>query len=511
RASSSGWLPARPLLSLGLLQVVLGCCLVALNFGALSLSGAARVKNACPFWAGYSVILSGIIGLATWKRPMTLLTNLFVLLSTICVLLNLAGFILGCQGIQFVSSVPRCDLVDMGENKICFCCGELHLTKCTEEETALKLYHTKSCSTAHHLLKKVLFALCALNGLTTTVCLVVAALHYLQIFTTRRSYTDESQIQDQDHILDPDDFVPPVPPPSYFATFHSCTPRMSCRMLHPDVIPLPHINRARIQGVEVFCPLDPLPPYEAVWSQNSSEQEGALQISVVEVADSGEVSDRQASQGRQIPESSSRVSLSPSNASLVPAGGLCRRNFNPLRKRSRSDPVLHCRLLQGAVIRFEAEMQTAVKLQLCSVTLRMSLRARALRGRPQSLTDYKSYTDTERLVAWILEQSSCSMSPDIHEMVENIKSVLKSDEKHVAEAIITSATFLEQVMTPVQQAMSLSAHVLPSRQHPGFLHLDGCGDLSTFTTDEDQLAERTIQRAEHEQPHTLTGVVRETV
>lgn len=28
-----------------------------------------------------------------------------------CVLLNLAGFILGCQGAQFVSSVPRCDLV----------------------------------------------------------------------------------------------------------------------------------------------------------------------------------------------------------------------------------------------------------------------------------------------------------------------------------------------------------------------------------------------------------------
>lgn len=37
--------------------------------------------------------------------------NLFVLLSIICVLLNLAGFILGCQGIQFVSSVPRCNLV----------------------------------------------------------------------------------------------------------------------------------------------------------------------------------------------------------------------------------------------------------------------------------------------------------------------------------------------------------------------------------------------------------------
>lgn len=41
----------------------------------------------------------------------SLQVNLFVLLSVVCILLNLAGFILGCQGAQFVSSVPRCDLV----------------------------------------------------------------------------------------------------------------------------------------------------------------------------------------------------------------------------------------------------------------------------------------------------------------------------------------------------------------------------------------------------------------
>ncbi|PKU43013.1 hypothetical protein llap_6686 [Limosa lapponica baueri] len=465
------------------------------------------------------VILSGILGLTTWKRPMMLLANLFVLLSIICVLLNLAGFILGCQGVQFVTGVPRCDLVDVGENKICFCCEELHLTKCTEEETALRLYNVKSCGAAHLLLKKVLFALCALNALTTTVCLVAAALHYLQIFATRRSCIvseckDESQIEDQDHVLDPDDFVPPVPPPSYFATFYSCTPQTSCRMLGSDVIPLPHIYGARIKGVEVFCPLDPPPPYEAVWSQNSSEQEDALQISIVEVVDSGEVSDRLASQGEEIPESSSRVSISPSNASPVPAEGVCRRAFSPLRKRSKSDPALHSHLLQGELVFLllscEAATQTDVNPQLCAVTLRKSVRARALRGRPQSLIDYKSYTDTRRLVAWILEQSSCSMSPDIHELVENIKSVLKSDEEHMAEAI-TSATFLEQVMTPAQQATSSSAHVLPFRRRPGLLHRESCGDLSTFTTDEDELPERRIQRAEHERPHSLIGVVRETV
>lgn len=39
--------------------------------------------------------------------------NLFVLLSLICVLLSVASFIVICQGIQFVSNVPRCDVVSV--------------------------------------------------------------------------------------------------------------------------------------------------------------------------------------------------------------------------------------------------------------------------------------------------------------------------------------------------------------------------------------------------------------
>lgn len=52
--------------------------------------------------------------------------NLFVLLSVICVLLNLAGFILGCQGAQFVSSVPRCDLVSRHSDLHIFLRSMLH-------------------------------------------------------------------------------------------------------------------------------------------------------------------------------------------------------------------------------------------------------------------------------------------------------------------------------------------------------------------------------------------------
>ncbi|XP_037979288.1 protein FAM189A2 isoform X2 [Motacilla alba alba] len=462
----------RSLLGLGLLQTGLGCALVAVCFGALSLSSAPQVKNACPLWAGSSAILCGILGLTTWKRPMRLLVNLFVLLSMISFMLNVTGLILGCQGIQFVSGVPRCDLMDMDENKTCFCCEELHPTTCTEAKAVLKLYHVKSCSAAHLLLK------------------------------------DECEIEGEDRNLDPDDFVPPVPPPSYFATFNACTPQCHSTPVS-DVISLHYIYVTRIRGVEVYCPLDPPPPYETVCSSKSSEQGGALEINGVEDVDSGEVSGRQSSQAEEIQEPSSRVSLSPSNASCVPAGKN-RRAFSPLWKCSKSDPVLlHCQLPQETVLRCETATLNDVN-PLHAVTLRKSSRAGASRGRPQSLIDYKSYMDTKRRVAWILEQS-CSMSPDIHDLVENIKSVLKSDEKHMAEAV-TSATFLEQAMTtPAQQAASLRVHVLPSRLHPGLLYLESCGDLSTFTTEGEQLAERRIQRAEHERPHSVIGVVRETV
>uniref|UniRef100_A0A8D0GPD0 Endosomal transmembrane epsin interactor 1 n=1 Tax=Sphenodon punctatus TaxID=8508 RepID=A0A8D0GPD0_SPHPU len=288
-------------------------------------------------------------------------------------------------------------------------------------------------------------------------------------------------------------------------------------MLGPDVIPMPHIYGARIKGVEVFCPLDPPPPYEAVVSQTSHEQVLSTLhcfTAVLRLHSKSEclvhmphVFSCLRTSG-SIPCSSSRESFSGTNPSPAPAV-TCKRAFKPLRKRSKSDPVLHSLPPRGPVLSCEAATQTELKAELATVILRKSLRARSLRSRPRSLIDYKTYIDTKLLVARFLEQSSCRMTPDIHELVENIKSVLKSDEEHMEEAI-TSANFLEQVMTPAQTSPS-RAHTLPFRRYPGLLHLESCGDLSTFTTAASQVAERRPQRPEHERPHSLIGVVRETV
>ncbi|KFQ67839.1 Protein FAM189A2, partial [Phaethon lepturus] len=427
--------------------------------------------------------------------------------SIICFLLNLAGFIVGCQGIQFVSRVPRCDSVNMGDNKICFCCEESHLTGCAGEETALMLYRVMLCSVAYHVLKKVLFALCALNAITTTVCYIAATLHYFENFSTRRSCTDESQLEDQDDVLDPDDFVPPVPPPSYFATFDSCGAPVSRRMLGSDVIPLPHSYGAQIKDLEVFCPLGVPPPYEAVQRRLSCRQSDSSTVPQGLTASTAPLMLKDYS-GEEIPESSSRVSFLPSNSSVVPEENTRRIAFNFLWKQSEGDSMLHCWLLQGDLLFFimlscKAAIQAEIKSELGTVTLWENVRARPLRGRCRPLVDYKPYTNTKHLVEWILEELTCITGPEIYELLENIKFILRSAEEHIAEDI-TSATLLEQVMAPAQQAVPLSADVLP-----GLLHVENCGGLSSFTTD-DELAEREMPRAEDERPCNLIGIVRET-
>ncbi|XP_063769978.1 endosomal transmembrane epsin interactor 1 isoform X2 [Pseudophryne corroboree] len=507
RAGSGLTVPGRPLLSLGLLQLILGCCTVALSFGALSLSKTPQIRSSCPFWAGSSVILSGIIGLTTWKKPMVLLVNLFVMLSVVCVLLNLAGFILGCQGAQFVSSVPSCQLVDMAEGKICVCCEESQANKCLEKENVLKLFMIHSCNAVHLLLKKVFFALCALNALTTTVCLVAAALRYLQLLTTRRPCTDESQVsveeaEDPDREPDPEDFVPPAPPPSYFSTFYSCTPRMNHRMTGDEVIPFPHIYGSRFKGVEVFCPIEPPPPYESVVGQSNLLEETTQ-----------EVTDLVANTIPKLPSMQIIQAACCSNAEIMPESSPTAQEDRSdqakmSRKRSHSDPVIHESPERGAVPSCEAATQTDTRPPLGTVTLRRVLRAKAARSRPRSLVDYKSYMDTKLLVTRFLEEPSCHMSADIRELVENIKTVLKSDEEHMDEAIL-SANFLEQVMDPTQQATSTTQR-FPRRKHPGVLHLDSCGDLSTFAQTH---REGTVnsQRTGRERPHSLIGVVLETI
>ncbi|XP_076854120.1 endosomal transmembrane epsin interactor 1 isoform X2 [Brachyhypopomus gauderio] len=512
---SAALLPGRPLLSVGLLQLVLGCSMVALSFGALSLSTSPPITRSCPFWAGSSVILSGIIGLTTWKRPMVLLSE-------------------------------RAD--------VCNCCTESPSSQC-QDDKLLRIYAGHSCGTMRILLKKVLFALCALNALTTAVCLIAAGLRYLQIFSAGRPCTVEVQNipeegEEQPRISDPEEFVAPAPPPSYFSAIYSCTPRLARRMFGDNVIPLPHIYGARIKGVEVFCPLDPPPPYEAVVAVEAPPFSTETAPSQTEATPSQtEAPPFQGSEGRvsdpteglsRCPETDIAndgrcppgATAGPTAPTQLPIPALTSRQAHRSRiRRSNSDPVLLD--LTAKVMSCEVATQTDVGTGAGPVPVPGAVTLRRGRGprrpRPSSMVDFQSYRDTQLLVAQFLQQSStCSLTPEVQELIDSITTVLRSDEEHMDE-VLRCACLIDQVMAGsggsagTAQVRHLPRDctftTLPLRKRPALLHLRSCGDLSTFTWTELHAVNskaRSSSRSEarrppHERPHSLIGVSRETV
>ncbi|XP_051806654.1 protein FAM189A2 isoform X4 [Acanthochromis polyacanthus] len=493
-------LPGRPLLSLGLLQLLLGGSMVALSFGALSLSSSPPIRNSSPFWAGSSVILSGIVGLTTWRRPMLLLVNVFILLSVVCVFLNLAGFIMCCQGAQLISSTTSCQLDEP------------------------------------------------------------------------RATVENMEEAPQSH--DPDEFVAPAPPPSYFSTFCSYTPHLSRRMLGNSVIPLLHIYGARIKGVEVFCPLDPPPPYAAAVgsSANAATQEtelnqaarppGAsvqvLDMSPQMVSASPNVVQKAKPQPQLHPTPSPPLPPPPpppQQQQKMPALMSCRKKRIC---RSNSDPVLND-LSAKVWISSDAPLahppqttdsstQTSQPMLAAhtQVTLRRgknsSRTPRQPRPRPTSMVDYQSYQHTQHLVRKILEQPAVQgLAPEVQELVDSIRNVLQSDQEHMEEAV-RCASYIEQVFTdsntgptqpkPPQQPRGTSPQTFPHlpEKWSCLLHLQSCGDLSSFSCAAVKSLEhqgksetaglrgsatadsRGRSRLDHsERAHSLTGVFRETV
>ncbi|XP_030880312.1 protein FAM189A1, partial [Leptonychotes weddellii] len=131
---------SRIVLALGATQMALGCLIVAVSFAALALTTSARVRHSCPFWAGFSVLLSGLIGVVSWKRPLSLVITFFMLLSAVCVMLNLAGSILSCQNAQLVNSLEGCQLIKFDSVEVCVCCERQHQPSgCSNLGETLKL------------------------------------------------------------------------------------------------------------------------------------------------------------------------------------------------------------------------------------------------------------------------------------------------------------------------------------------------------------------------------------
>ncbi|XP_016888193.1 protein FAM189A1 isoform X3 [Cynoglossus semilaevis] len=292
----------RIMLTLGVSQMVLGSLILAVSFAALALTTSPRVRHSCPFWAGFSVLLSGLIGVVSWKRPLSLVITFFMLLSAVCVMLNLAGSILSCQNAQLVNSLEDCQLcgclfppsphhqLKFDSDGVCVCCELQHQSSgCNNLGEALKLNPLRDCNTIRLRLKELLFTVCALNVISTIVCALATAMccmqmvstDVLQMFMPHRAralnadcMTPHGTILHQ--TLDFDEFIPPIPPPPYYPPEYTCTPSMDgqSRGLHLD---FPHSPFSAIYGVPInspgtLYPTDLPPPYESVVGQTPASQ-----------------------------------------------------------------------------------------------------------------------------------------------------------------------------------------------------------------------------------------------
>ncbi|XP_053320200.1 protein ENTREP2 [Spea bombifrons] len=280
---------SRIMLSLGVSQMVLGCLIVAVSFAALALTTSARVRHSCPFWAGFSVLLSGLIGVVAWKRPLSLVITFFMLLSAVCVMLNLAGSILSCQNAQLVSSLEGCQLININSDGVCVCCDMQHHTSgCSNPGETLKLNPLQECSAVRLTLKDLLFSVCALNIISTIVCALATAMCCMQMVSTdvlhlflpHRGHPSNMDCM-MPHgailhqTLDFDEFIPPIPPPPYYPPEYTCTPVMEVqRGLHLDFphSPFSALYDVSINSPGILYPSELPPPYEAVVGQTPASQ-----------------------------------------------------------------------------------------------------------------------------------------------------------------------------------------------------------------------------------------------
>ncbi|KAK7176473.1 hypothetical protein R3I93_000647 [Phoxinus phoxinus] len=322
----------RIMLSLGVSQMVLGSLILAVSFAALALTTSPRVRHSCPFWAGFSVLLSGLIGVVSWKRPLSLVITFFMLLSAVCVMLNLAGAILSCQNAQLVNSLEDCQLIKFDSDGVCVCCELEHLkSTCNNLGDTLKLNPLRDCNTIRLRLKELLFSVCALNVISTIVCALATAVccmqmvstDLLQMFMPHRAralsadcMTPHGTILHQ--TLDFDEFIPPIPPPPYYPPEYTCTPVMEGqRGMHLD---FPHSPFSAIYGVPInspgaLYPSELPPPYESVVGQTPASQ---ITISLEQQVTESSLCERNTTAGLSTQASVDSASLMVSETADIP-------------------------------------------------------------------------------------------------------------------------------------------------------------------------------------------------
>uniref|UniRef100_A0A8D2NQW1 Family with sequence similarity 189 member B n=1 Tax=Zosterops lateralis melanops TaxID=1220523 RepID=A0A8D2NQW1_ZOSLA len=169
--------------------------------------------------------MSGLVGIISWKRPLTLVIAFFTLLSVLGVMLSLAGSILSCQNAQLVKTLEACERVRLSGLG----------PPCTQSEM-LTMFPNPNCRSIRVALKDLLFSVCGLTIFSTIICTLSAVVCCIQIFSLdivhvlvpQRSSSMTLECTSPpdtflQSMMDFDEFVPPVPPPPYYPPEYTCS------------------------------------------------------------------------------------------------------------------------------------------------------------------------------------------------------------------------------------------------------------------------------------------------
>ncbi|NXD38110.1 F1891 protein, partial [Copsychus sechellarum] len=421
----------------------------------------------------------------------------FMLLSAVCVMLNLAGSILSCQNAQLVKSLEGCQLIKFDSDGVCVCCEMQHQTSgCSNLGETLKLNPLQECNAVRLTLKDLLFSVCALNIISTIVCALATAMccmqmvssDLLQMFLPQRPHsanpdcmTPHGTVLHQ--TLDFDEFIPPIPPPPYYPPEYSCTPVGEAqRSLHLDFphSPFGALYEVTINSPGMLYPNELPPPYEAVIgempdSQVTGAAQQASELSLGERNTTLDFSTQESSAtpplkqrnpccgGFSQPPATSQTSPCSANTSPRaggheaavqqqhftehPASNIVRSSSAPVSSSSATEVPVSGSHMAASACQHSLSSFLLTGQQRDTRKIGLHLKPKAFhtvsKERPHSLVDLKAYKDTKILVAKFLEHSNCNLPPEVRHVVNSIRSVIKSDERHMEEAIF-SANIIDQ-------------------------------------------------------------------
>ncbi|XP_025026954.1 protein FAM189B [Python bivittatus] len=276
------------ILLLGFIQMILGVLIVTLSLlVTTSIPSQHPIGNSCPIWAGFPLAFSGVVGIVSWRRPFTPVITFFTLLSVLGVMLTLAGSILSCQHAQQVKSLEACERVRQRDGssipKELGWRRSLKAQKCiySPSESGIPACGNKAdtdsnCSRILLVLKDLLFSICGLTIFSIVVCTLSAIVCCIQIFSVdilhalsppRSSSVTLDCTSPPDtllqHMLDLDEFVPPVPPPPYYPPEYTCSSETDAQSIT--------YNGSMDSPVPLY-PTDFPPSYEAVMGLRGDSQ-----------------------------------------------------------------------------------------------------------------------------------------------------------------------------------------------------------------------------------------------